>query len=150
MNPLNVLQEVTHYTIVKFCVYCFSPWYEFFVHCTFRVKKNYKHGLDAGPLEFRFLWRWGCLTNTFRTLLLCSGIIGKTPRLISRDNFVIKTFVCIGHPDNVLARCDSIFPLLRCQGQWNKTCTQISLSQILFHNLKNYSLGDIQRFCYHS
>jgi len=58
-------------------------------------------------------------------------------------------FVCIGHRD-VLARCDSIFLLLRCQGVWNKTCTQLSLSQILFQNSKNYSLGDVQRFCYHS
>ena len=61
-----------------------------------------------------------------------------------------KIVVCIIHRDNVLARCDSIFPLLRCQGVWNKTCTQLSLSQMLFHNLKNYSLGDVQRFCYHS
>ena len=59
-------------------------------------------------------------------------------------------FVCIGHRDNVLARCDSIIPLLRCQGVWNKTCTQLSLSQILFQNPNNYSLGDVQRFCYHS
>jgi hypothetical protein len=29
---------------------------------------------------------------------------------------------------------------------WNK----LSLSQILFQNPKNYSLGDVQRFCYHS
>ena len=33
---------------------------------------------------------------------------------------------------------------------WNKTFTQLSLSQILFQNPKNYSLGDVQRFCYHS
>ena len=147
MKPLNVLQEVIHYTTVKFCIYCFSLWYEFFVHCAFRIEKNYKCGLDAGPLEFQFLWWRGCLTNTFRTLSLCFGVIGKTPHLISCDNFVKKTFVCIGHPNNVLARCDSIFPLLRCQGEWNKTCTQLSLSQILFHNPKNYSFGDVQRFC---
>jgi hypothetical protein len=45
-----------------------------------------------------------------------------------------KIFVCIGHRDNVLARCDWIFPLLRCQGVWNKM----------------FSLGDVQRFCCHS
>jgi len=45
---------------------------------------------------------------------------------------------------------DSIFPLLRCQGVMNKMYTQLSLSQILFQNAKNYSLGDVQRFCYHS
>jgi hypothetical protein len=63
--------------------------------------------------------------------------------------FLKKKF-CIGHRDNVLARCNSIFPLLRCQGVWNKTGTQLSLSQILFKNPKNYSLGNVQRFCYHS
>ena len=30
-----------------------------------------------------------------------------------------------------------------------KTCTQYSLSEILFHNPKTYSLGHVQRFCYH-
>jgi hypothetical protein len=38
---------------------------------------------------------------------------------------------------------------LRCQGVWNKMCTQFSVYQILFQNPKNYSLGDVQRFCYH-
>ena len=61
-----------------------------------------------------------------------------------------KMFVCVSHHDNVLARCDLIFPLCRCQGVWNKTRTQLCLSKILFQNLKNYSLGDVQRFCYHS
>ena len=91
----------------------------------------------------------GCLTNPFRTLLVCFGVIGNTPGLISHNNFVKKIFVCIGHCDNVLVRCDSIFPWFRCQGPWDKTCTQLSLSQILFQNPKEYSLGDVQRF-YHS
>jgi hypothetical protein len=148
-NPLNVLQEAIHHTFVKFFIYCFFLWYEFSVYYALRVKKNYQLGLDGGPLEFQFLrWR-GCLTNSFRTLLLSFGVIRKTPRLISRDDFVKKMFVCISHRDNVLARCDLIFPLLRCQGEWNKTCTQLSLSQILLQNPKNCSLGDIQRFCHH-
>jgi hypothetical protein len=112
-----------------------------FVHYALRVEKNGKHGPDAGPLEFHFLRPRGCLTNPFRTLSLCFGVIGKTPGLIFRNNFVKKNFVCIGHRDNVLARCDLIFPSLRCQGVWNKTCTQLSLSQILFQNPKKYSLG---------
>ena len=66
------------------------------------------------------------------------------------NNFVKQIFVFIGHCKNVLARCDSIFPLLRCQAVWNKTCTQLSLSQILFQNPKNYSLGDVQSFDYPS
>jgi len=99
-------------------------------------------------------WCWcgkfGFHTNPFRTPLLCIRVIGKTSGLISRNNFVKKKkFVCIGHHDNALARCDLIFLLLRCQGVWNKTCTQLSLSQILFQNPKNYSLGNVQRFFYH-
>ena len=120
------------------CALCLESW------------KNCQHCLDVGPLEYQFLWPSGCLTNPFRTLSLCFGVIGKTQGLISRNNFVKKMFVCISHLDNVLARCDSVFPLLRCQGVWNKTCIQLSLSLILFQNPKNYSRGDVQRFCYHS
>jgi len=116
------------------------------MHYALRVEKNYQHSLDAEPMEFQFLWPRGCLTNLFRILSLCSGVTDKTPGLISHNNFVKKIFVCIGCCNNVLARCDSIFPLLRCQGVWNKMCTQLSLSQ----NPKNYSLRDVQRFCYHS
>ena len=87
--------------------------------CALRLdsrKKNYQHGLDARPLKFQFLRPRGCLTNPLRTLSLCFGVMGKTSGLISRNNFVKKMFVCIGHRDYVLARCDSTFPLLRCQG----------------------------------
>ena len=131
-NPLNALQEAIPYSFIKFCIYCFSLWYEFFVHCALRVERNYQHGLDVGPLEFQFLWPRGCLTNPFRTLSLCFEVIGKTPSLISYNDFVKKIFVCIGHRNNVLARRDSLFPLLRCQGMWNKMCTQLPLSHILF------------------
>jgi hypothetical protein len=37
---------------LKFCIYCFSLYYEFFVHYALRVANNYQHGLDVGPLEF--------------------------------------------------------------------------------------------------
>ena len=147
-NPLNALQEAIHYSFTKFCIYCFSLWYEVFVHYASRVEKKYQHSLDAGPLKFQFLRPKGYLTNPFRTLSLCFGVTGKTPGHISCNNFIKNIFVCIGHHDNVLARCDWIFPLLRCQGVWDKTCTQLSLSQILFQNPKNCNLGDVQRFCY--
>jgi hypothetical protein len=55
MSQLNALQEVIHYSFIKFCIYCFSICYEFFVHYALRVEKNYQHGLDSGPLEFQFL-----------------------------------------------------------------------------------------------
>jgi len=53
-NPLCVLQEVIHYAFIKFCIYCFFLWYEFFVCYALRVEKFYQHGLDVGPLEFSF------------------------------------------------------------------------------------------------
>jgi len=148
-NPLNAPQEAIHYSFIKFYIYCFSLWYKFFVHYVLRVEKNYQHGLDARPLEFQFLRPRGCLTNSFTTVSLYFRVIGKTSGLISHKNSVKEIFVYISHCNNVLARCDLIFPLLRCQGVWNKTCTQLSLSQILFQNPKNHSLGDVQRFCYH-
>ena len=121
----------------------FFPLVRILCALRFESRKNYQHGLDVGPLEFQFLWPRGCLTNPFRTLSLCFGVIVKTPGLISCKNFVKKIFACIGHYNNVLARCDSIFPLLGYQGVWNKTCTQLSLSQIPFQKSENYSLGDV-------
>jgi len=56
--------------------------------CLESRKKNYQLGLDAGPLEFQFLRPRGCLINQFRTLSLFFEVIGKTPGLISRNNFV--------------------------------------------------------------
>ena len=46
---LNALQEAILYSFIKLCIYCFSLWYEFFVHYALRVEKNYQQGLDAGP-----------------------------------------------------------------------------------------------------
>jgi len=87
-NPFNALQEALHYSFIKFCIYCFSLWYEFFVHYALRVEKNYQHGLDAGPSEFQFLQPREYLAKPFRILSLCFGVTGKTPGLISRNNFV--------------------------------------------------------------
>jgi hypothetical protein len=74
-NPMNVLQEAIHYSFIKFCIYCFSLLYEFFVHYALKVEKNYQHGLDAGSLGFQFLWLRVCLTNPFRTL--CQFVSGS-------------------------------------------------------------------------
>jgi len=96
-------------------------------------RKNYHHVLDAVPWEFQFLRLRGYLTNQFRTLLLCFGVTSKTPGLISGNNFV-KKFLFL----SAIA--------MQTKNVWNKTCTQLSLSQILFQNPKNYSLGDVHRF----
>ena len=117
-NPLNALQEAIHYSfnplndelnpilhllallgahhifhfsglrVKKFCICCFSLWYEFFVRYGLGVEKEYQRGLDAEPLEFKSLRPTGCLTNQFRNLSLYFRVIGKTPGLISRNNFV--------------------------------------------------------------
>jgi hypothetical protein len=127
----------------------FSLWYEIFVHYASKVKKNiYQHGLDAGPLEFQFLQLRGCLTNPFRTLSLCFGVKAKhqvsSPVIILLKKFLPASAIAIMSWQDVTrsSLCSSVV--------WNKMCTQLSVSQILFQNLKNYSLGDVQNFCYHS
>ena len=88
--------------------------------------------------NFSFVWPRGCLTNPFRTLLsLCFRVIDKTLDLISCNNYVIK----ISHQVNVLAKCDSIFLLLRCQGVWDKTCTPFSLPNPLSESKELQSWG---------
>ena len=83
--------------LIKFCMYCFSIWYEFFVHYDLRdEKKKYQRSLDAGPSEFQILWPRRCLTNPFRNLSLFFGVIGKTPGIISRNNFLKK--ICLHQP----------------------------------------------------
>jgi hypothetical protein len=69
------IQEVIYYSFIKFCIYYFSLWYEFFVHYALRVEKIYQHDLEAGPLKYQFLRPRGCLINSFRTLSLCFGVI---------------------------------------------------------------------------
>jgi len=60
------------------------------VYRTLRVERNYQHDLDAGPLGFQFLRPRQSLTNPFRTLSLCFGVIGKTLSLIFHGNSVKK------------------------------------------------------------
>jgi hypothetical protein len=38
-NPLNALQEAIHYFFIKFCINCFTLWYEFFAHYALRAEK---------------------------------------------------------------------------------------------------------------
>ena len=54
MNPLNVLQEAIHYSFTKFCIYCFSLWYEFFVHYALRVEKIINMVFMRGLWNFSF------------------------------------------------------------------------------------------------
>jgi hypothetical protein len=56
---VNALQEEIHYSFIKFCIYFFSFWYEFFVHYALRVENNCQYVLVAGPLEFQFFFFFG-------------------------------------------------------------------------------------------
>jgi hypothetical protein len=87
-EPVECASGGDPFLLYKILHLLFSRWYELFVHYALRVEKNDQHGLDAGPLEFQFLRPRGCLTNPLRTLSLCFGVIGKTPGLISCNNFV--------------------------------------------------------------
>ena len=120
--------------------------------CALRLesRKKNKHGLDAGPLEFQFLRPRGCLTTPYRTLSFCFGVTGKRPGLISRNNFVKN--ILSASAIAIMSWQDVIRSSL-CSGV--KECGTkrahnfLSPSQILFQNPTNYSLGDVQRFCYH-
>jgi len=149
-NLVNALQEAIHSSFIKSCIYCFSLWYEFFVLYALRAEKIYQHSLNAGPLEFQFLWPRGKSDQPIHNSVAFFQGHRQNNRSHLHNNFVKKIFVCISHHDNDLPRCASLFPLLRCQGVWKKTSIQLSLSQILFQNPKNYSLWDVQRFCHHS
>ena len=150
-NPLNALQQAIHYSFIKFCIYCFFPLVR--ILCALRLeswKKIINMVLMRDLWNFSFFGREDVLPTHSELCRFVSGSQAKhqvsSPVIILLNKF----FVCIGHRDYVLARCDSIFPLLKCQGVWNKTCTQLSLPQNLFQIPKTYSLGDVQTFCYHS
>jgi len=53
-NPLNTLQEAIHYSFTKFCIYCFSLWYEFFVYYALRVEKKI-----TNMVMMRDFWNFG-------------------------------------------------------------------------------------------
>jgi len=89
-NPLNALQEAIHYSFIKFYIYCFSVGTNSLCTRPWESKKNYQHGLHAGPLEFQFLRPRECLTNPSRNLSLFFGVIGKTPSLYYRNNSVVN------------------------------------------------------------
>jgi len=85
-------------------------------------RKNYQTGLDAGNLEFQVLRPREVSPNHLEICRFVSGSWSK--HQVSSPVIVLLNF-CL-HCDNILARCDSIFPLLRCQELWNK-CTHHSL-----------------------
>jgi len=101
-------------------------------------------------LQFQFLRSRGCPTNPFRTLSLCFGVTGKTPGLISRNNFVTKKLsasaIAIMFWQDV-TRSSLCSGVKKCG---TKCAHKFLLPKSFFQYPKNYSVRDVQRFCYHS
>jgi len=140
-NPLNALQGVIHYTFIKFCIYCSSLWYEFLCTTPWETKKKF-----INMVMMRDLWNFsffsqGDVSPTHSEL--CSFVSGaQAKHQVSFPIIIVKkNFVCIGCRNNVLARCDSIFPFLRCQGVWNKMCTPFSFPNPLSESEELQSWG---------
>ena len=147
-NPLNVIQEAIHYSFIKFCNYRFSLWYEFFVHFALRVEKIINMVLMQDLWNFSFDGQ-GDISPTHSEL--CRFVSGSQAKHQASSPVIILLKKLFASAIAIMSwQDDSIFPLLMCKGVWNKTCTQLYLSKILFQNPKCYSLGDVRRFCYHS
>jgi len=84
-NPLDALQQAIHYSFI----YRFSLWYEFFVHDDLRVETIINMVFMRDVWNFSASGR-GDVSPTHSELSLCFGVIGKTPGLIFRNNFVKK------------------------------------------------------------
>jgi hypothetical protein len=122
---------------IKDLGYCFSLWYEFFVYYALTVEnKIFNMVLMRDLWNFSFFGR-GDVSPTHSEL--CRFVSGSQAKhqVSSPVIILLKKSIGIGHRNNVLAICDSIFPLLGCQGVWNKMCTQTSLSQTICQNPKN-------------
>jgi hypothetical protein len=76
-NPLNALQEAIYYSFIKFCIYCFSPWYEFFVHYAWRVEKNINMVWMQGLWNFSFFGQ-GDVSPPHSNYVAFFGVTGKT------------------------------------------------------------------------
>jgi len=54
---LNALQEAIQYSFIKFCIYGFSFWYEFFVHYALGIKEVINMVLMRDLWNFSFFGR---------------------------------------------------------------------------------------------
>jgi hypothetical protein len=95
-NPLKALQEAMRYSFIKFCIYCFSHRYELFVHYNLRVGKIMNLVLMRDLWNFGFFGR-GAVSPTHSNSVALFWVIGQTPGVISRNNFV-KNYFCLHRP----------------------------------------------------
>ena len=132
-GDLLILYKMLHllfFTLVRFL-------------CALRLqrRKNNQHGLDAGPLEFLFL-RPRDISPTYSEIWrFVSGSQAKhqvsSPVIILLE----KIFVCIGDRDNILARYDSIFLLLRSRSVEQSVFTTFSFQNPLSESEELQSWG---------
>ena len=90
MKSMNALQEAIHYSYIKFCIYCFSIWYKFFVHYALRDEKIINMVLMQDLWNYSFFSQ-GDVSPTHSEL--CHFVFrswAKRPGLISHNNFVKK------------------------------------------------------------
>jgi hypothetical protein len=109
-------------------------------------KKNINMILTQG-LRNLFLRLRGYLTNPFRTLLLCFGVTGQHQVLFP---IIILLKILSASIIVIMSWQDVTRSSLCSMSRSVEQNVHLSLSQILLQNSKNYSLGDVQRFCYHS
>jgi len=88
-NPLHALQEAIHYSFINFCIYCFSLWYELFVHYALRVKKIINMFLRH-LWNFSFFGRWDVSPTRSELCYFVSGSKAKHQVSIFLNNFVKK------------------------------------------------------------
>ena len=77
-NPLNALQEAIHYSFTKFCIYCFSLWYELFVQYAVRVEKLSTWSW-FGTFRISFPSAEGLSRQPIRNRVALFKVIRKTP-----------------------------------------------------------------------
>jgi hypothetical protein len=73
MNLLNALQEVIPYSFIKFCIYSFSLWYEFFVHYALRIEEIINMVLMQDLWNFSFFGRGDVSPTRSELCRLVSG-----------------------------------------------------------------------------
>jgi len=147
-NPLNDLQEAIHYCFIKFCIYCFSLWFGFFVHYDLRVE-NLSTFSWCGTFGISVSLAEGKSHHPIQNSVASFGVTGKTPGLFSRNNLLE---ICLSASAIAITSCQDVPRTSLCSSA--KQCeTKLHTNfpfQILFQNPENYSVRDGQYFCYHS
>jgi hypothetical protein len=76
-NPMNALQEAIRNSFIKFCIYCFSLWYEFFVHYALKVEEVINMVLMWDLWNFSFFGRGDVSPTHSELCRFVSGSMAK-------------------------------------------------------------------------